>query len=262
MKVRTICTVGVFAISIAHFSPPVCMGVPIAQQDEAQEDPGEFEDDEPDDDGFDDDGFDDDETDADPPNGPTTQPEGQPPFNQPNPTAPANPTQRGATQSPVSRSVTGGGSALTQTGSNVTIADARAALKLHNDARRAVGSPPLQWSAELSAIAQQWANRLASEGRLDHDSNTSQGENLAQATGGLMDAAQGTRDWLSEKTQHYDQGRVHPQAGHYTQAVWQKTTKVGIGIAKRGATTVVVARYTPAGNTSGQPPFPGANPYP
>jgi len=149
---------------------------------------------------------------------------------------------------------------ITSTGSKVTTADAKAALKLHNDARKRIGAPPLKWSKKLSANAQQWADRLATENRFDHEEKIPFGENLANGSG-RVNATVSTRLWLAEKTEHFDHGRLR-EAGHYTQAVWQHTTEVGIGIASRGGKIYVVARYNPPGNFSGQPIFPDGPVYP
>ena len=36
--------------------------------------------------------------------------------------------------------------------------------------------------------------------------------------------------------------------GHFTQVIWARTTKVGVGIARKGNFIYVVARYSPPGN--------------
>jgi len=40
--------------------------------------------------------------------------------------------------------------------------------------------------------------------------------------------------------------------GHFTQIVWKNTTEMGIAMAKRDGTCVVVACYHPRGNIVGQ----------
>ena len=43
------------------------------------------------------------------------------------------------------------------------------------------------------------------------------------------------------------------EIGHFTQLVWDSSTKLGCGVAKSASGgTFVVARYLPAGNTRGQ----------
>ena len=50
------------------------------------------------------------------------------------------------------------------TGSKVAKEDAQTALDFHNKVRKDVGVPPLEWSPELAAFAQLWANKLADGG--------------------------------------------------------------------------------------------------
>lgn len=40
--------------------------------------------------------------------------------------------------------------------------------------------------------------------------------------------------------------------GHFTQIIWKNTTEMGIAMAKRDGTCVVVACYHPRGNIVGQ----------
>lgn len=40
--------------------------------------------------------------------------------------------------------------------------------------------------------------------------------------------------------------------GHFTQIVWKNTTEMGIAMAKRDGTCVIVACYHPRGNIVGQ----------
>src|SRR5437879_437727 len=53
--------------------------------------------------------------------------------------------------------------APSNTGSKVSQQDAQAALDFHNKVRKDVGSPPLEWSPELAAHAQAWADHLAKD---------------------------------------------------------------------------------------------------
>ena len=54
------------------------------------------------------------------------------------------------------------------------------------------------------------------------------------------------------KDYDYNRGGYQSGTGHFTQIIWKTTTKVGVGIAKRGNIVVVVARYTPQGNFMGR----------
>ncbi|OLN97963.1 Ectin [Colletotrichum chlorophyti] len=134
--------------------------------------------------------------------------------------------------------------------------DQQNALDLHNAARAAVGSPPLTWDKDLTASAQVWANHLTTVGGLQHDPNPgNQGENLAARWGGdNVFYASGVQLWLNEKPLYDNQPiRVdgspnYRDYGHYTQAVWNTTTKVGMAIATSNGATYLVARYSPPGN--------------
>ncbi|GJD03479.1 SCP-like extracellular protein [Colletotrichum higginsianum] len=136
-------------------------------------------------------------------------------------------------------------------------ADQQRALDLHNTYRAEVGSPPLTWDAGLAESAQAWANHLTTVGSLVHDTNTGgQGENLALQSGGTNTYyANGVQRWLNEKSL-YDGQPIRREGtpnyqnyGHYTQAVWKSTTKVGLALAVDAkGTAYVVARYSPAGN--------------
>ena len=59
-----------------------------------------------------------------------------------------------------------------------------------------------------------------------------------------------------DEEKHYDYRRGRSNGGgivgHFTQLVWKATTKVGVGVAQKGTETVVVARYTSAGNFRGR----------
>ncbi len=129
-------------------------------------------------------------------------------------------------------------------------------LKVHNDARAAVGVPPLKWSASLARYAQEWADQLAKPGvEFDHRDQQEYGENLA-IDGSPQRAAE---QWLKEK-QVYDDGPIKAatiaKTGHYTAMVWRKTTQVGYGVAQKpGGRLVVVANYSPGGNYLGQHPY-------
>jgi pathogenesis-related protein 1 len=147
------------------------------------------------------------------------------------------------------------------TGSKVPQAQAQAALDYHNKVRKDVGSPPLQWSPELAAAAQKWAQHLASDNNcgLSHTPNDPHGENLFGGSGAPYTALDASQDWYGEIKQ-YKYGPVTYQnfsaTGHYTQMVWNTTTKVGIGQATcPGGGIVIAAEYDPHGNVIGQKPY-------
>ncbi len=146
------------------------------------------------------------------------------------------------------------------TGSAVSAANAQLALQFHNCARQEVGSPPLQWSTELSAYAQNWANHLAKDEHcnLVHSEGGDYGENLFGGSGSYTPLF-ASQDWYTEKKLfHYgvlNESNWAP-SGHYTQMVWKATTNVGMGEAHcPGGDLVIVAEYSPAGNMMGEKPY-------
>jgi pathogenesis-related protein 1 len=136
-------------------------------------------------------------------------------------------------------------------------------VKAHNEARQAVGSPPLEWSDDLAKFSAEWltAQRdamktLAQQGQFpnpghrpaDGPHKQKYGENLA-IWGGSADSVASAPEkavagWLKEKTAFdklqqvkpyvvgAEQGQVDETGrpmivGHYTQVVWKKTKRVG-----------------------------------
>lgn len=129
----------------------------------------------------------------------------------------------------------------------------------HNKYRAEVGVPPLQWSENLAARAQQWANHLAATGKFEH---SRAGENLAQGSADTFSVTQLVDMWGGEK-QFFRNG-IFPDVssswnwedvGHYTQVVWRNTTEVGCGLASGNGKDVLVCHYNPAGNVIGQSVF-------
>lgn len=151
------------------------------------------------------------------------------------------------------------------TGSKISKKDAQAALDHHNKVRKDVGSPALQWSAELAEYAQQWANHLASEGcEMQHRPNSGKwmqryGENIFWGSDSSYTPLDASESWYDEiKEYKYDvvtMDNYYP-TGHYTQMVWKNTTHVGIGVAIcANGGIIIVANYNPAGNYIGEKPY-------
>jgi pathogenesis-related protein 1 len=147
------------------------------------------------------------------------------------------------------------------TGSNVPQDQAQLALDFHNQKRRDVGSPPLEWSTELAAYAQRWANHLATDNncRLDHTVDKTYGENLFGGSGTTDTALFASQDWYSEKPKYTYSVLTDANwyaTGHYTQMVWKNTTQIGIGQTNcAGGGSVIAAEYYPPGNYMGEKPY-------
>ena len=159
-------------------------------------------------------------------------------------------------------------SVAADTGSAFSEDEAKALVDFHNNKRKEVNVPPVAWSKDLAAFAQEWADHVAETGKVEHrprdgDFKQKYGENMAWGTGdfGVADAA---ALWYAEK-KAYDAGKQRiPEdlqaIGHYTQMVWKTTTKIGAGkaVVKKGdlkGYTVVVCNYDPPGNLIGEKPY-------
>lgn len=178
--------------------------------------------------------------------------------------------------------------AAVATPSRVTVAEARELVAFHDAARREVGVGPVEWSPEVAAFAQQWADHIAATGKFEHRPyeipptteaaaatkpaesaldlpKQLYGENLAMGNGPNYSPIDGARGWYAEK-KDYEPGTPIPtdfskfKAGHYTQLVWSKTKKIGAGkaVVQTGdfaGWTVIVCNYDPPGNWEGIAPF-------
>ncbi|KAL9619146.1 MAG: hypothetical protein Q9160_006235 [Pyrenula sp. 1 TL-2023] len=145
--------------------------------------------------------------------------------------------------------------------------DAQKALDLNNHARQQHSCPPLHWDDKLAADATAYAQTLANKiGHLSHSTNASrpgQGENLFWSWNSAKTEASfeaGVQSWLNEANK-YQKGEKIGQGdfasyGHYTQCLWKKTTKCGLGRAmdSKGG-TYIVGRYSPPGNVTGETPY-------
>jgi pathogenesis-related protein 1 len=150
--------------------------------------------------------------------------------------------------------------------SGISAEEAQQIVDYHNKVRAEVRVPPLEWSPELAAFAQEWANYLASKGcALQHRPRDGgkwaqkYGENIFWGMGKTYTVLDAGKAWYSEK-KFWKGGKLNgtnwSKAGHYTQMVWSKSTKVGLGraVCKNGA-TIIVGNYDPAGNMIGESPY-------
>ncbi len=132
-------------------------------------------------------------------------------------------------------------------------------LAAHNAYRASLGLPPLRWSNQLAAHAQRWADHLAEIGELEH---SGPGQNLAMAKSGTQSLTQLVDLWGSEQT-YFTNGYFPAisttgnwmDVGHYSQMVWNATTKVGCGVADNYGREVLVCDYDPPGNVMGERAF-------
>ncbi len=136
-------------------------------------------------------------------------------------------------------------------------------LNAHNKYRSEVGVPPLRWSNQLAAQAEQWAKHLSRNKAFKHSQTSGQGENLWMGTSHQFSFTQMVDSWGSEK-KYFKYGAFPnvsstgnwADVGHYTQIVWKNTTQVGCaGVDGSDGKYRLVCRYVTPGNFRGQKPF-------
>jgi pathogenesis-related protein 1 len=154
--------------------------------------------------------------------------------------------------------------------SNVTASDAQSFVDAINTIRAAVTQPSnytgtwsslpnVTWSDPVAASAQGWANQLANQGcTLQHESQTSYGENLAMGTNLTLLGALAM--WASEMPKYtwsptYSIEDFNAGSGHYTQLAWRTSIQVGCGTANCGNSVIISCRFSPPGNVIGQPVY-------
>lgn len=177
------------------------------------------------------------------------------------------------TKSGTAKAVAPSGVVQQPAGGVLNAEEREAVLKAHNAERSRHGKSPLQWDESIARQAQQHAERLAQTGQLQHTNGVQlrqvdQGENLFLTTGGQRQQAlqNAVQSWRKEQfvgnRSIYVPGMSYAQYrsrypgkvfGHWTQMIWGRSRKVGIGVARirsgsRAGGYVVVARYHPAGN--------------
>ncbi|BAF14300.1 pathogenesis-related protein PRMS [Oryza sativa Japonica Group] len=147
-------------------------------------------------------------------------------------------------------------------------------LRAHNEARAAVGVPPLAWNATIALDAQRYAGELRAscEARPVWAWGTDglYGRNLYRGSGPRVRAGADASAHWAEGARWYDRDGDSCAAppgrccGEYTQMVWRATTQIGCArwlCRCLGDTcplvldTVAVCEYYPPGNIAGQRPY-------
>ncbi len=133
---------------------------------------------------------------------------------------------------------------------------AREMLAAHNAVRARLQLPPLRWSTDIAAYAQQWANYLEAHHEFQHHKQSTYGENLFMISGDTTTPAAVVRSWASEaKDYDYRRNSCHGVCGHYTQIVWRDTREVGCAVAPGRNEETWVCNYGPPGNVVGERPY-------
>ncbi|MBL8241494.1 MAG: hypothetical protein JNM66_28980 [Bryobacterales bacterium] len=136
------------------------------------------------------------------------------------------------------------------------ILPAQPILTAHNALRARVGVPPLEWSPQLAAYAQKWANTLLARRQFHHRPDTPYGENLFAITGASATPAEVVKSWGDESSDYdHRTNRCRAVCGHYTQIVWAGTRRVGCAVARGRGREVWVCNYDPPGNWAGERPY-------
>ncbi len=148
---------------------------------------------------------------------------------------------------------------------------ARVALQAHDQVRSTATptpTPPLpvtQWSAEVEAVAAQWAAHCVYQ----HNAGRGNlGENIAASSPGHWPSIAGVvQAWASEAADYdYASNTCAPgkACGHYTQIVWRDSTLLGCAYARCTTNSPFdgvpawdfwVCDYSPPGNWVGQRPY-------
>jgi pathogenesis-related protein 1 len=135
---------------------------------------------------------------------------------------------------------------------------ARELLAAHNVVRQKTGLPPLKWSNELAARAEEWAKRLAATGASRMQGIPGQNIGYTAPPGGVK-GADVVAAWAAEAT-NYDHEKnacIDPKlrCNHYTQIVWRNSSHLGCGTARDAQRDIWVCDYDPPGNDIGEKPY-------
>ncbi len=122
----------------------------------------------------------------------------------------------------------------------------------HNNIRKQCKVPNMKWDEQLAAYAQDYANQMASAGKLDHHLGThhsykdmNAGENLAMS-GGLNGEDRIKQASINAINGWAEEGRKGPPPApnHYTAMVWKDSKKVGCGVAEKDGRIYTACNYS------------------
>ncbi|XP_020104109.1 STS14 protein-like [Ananas comosus] len=139
-------------------------------------------------------------------------------------------------------------------------------LTVQNQARAAVGVPPLQWSTDLAAEASKMVQYQKEQKGCDFVDMSSSPYGANQAwTSYPPSPAEVVGSWVAQgKYYNHDDNTCDTDAaqgdcGTYTQVVWRRTAAVGCAQAtcagQQEGATISLCLYNPHGNVQGQRPY-------
>lgn len=133
------------------------------------------------------------------------------------------------------------------------VLDQERLLERHNYYRAQLGIEPLEWSDELAEYAQEWADRLAKNCKMEHRTEDDYGENIYW-TSTMTDEYRVVDFWAEEEKYFNHRNRLYkPGNGHYTQMIWRETKRMGAAIATcADGGQIWVCNYDPPGNWVGE----------
>ncbi|OVA13050.1 Allergen V5/Tpx-1-related [Macleaya cordata] len=129
----------------------------------------------------------------------------------------------------------------------------------HNNARKTVGVPPLEWDILLTRYARVYSDQRRHDCKLIHSPSEGFGENLFWGQGRHWNATDAVAAWVAEKQWYnYDRNTCPTDkiCSHYTQIVWRTTMRVGCAqIICDSGDTFITCEYYPPGNYIGARPY-------
>ncbi|KAK4749225.1 hypothetical protein SAY87_026674 [Trapa incisa] len=131
-------------------------------------------------------------------------------------------------------------------------------LTAHNRVRASVNVPPLKWDNNVARYARRFAAKRAMACDMIH-SRGPYGENIFWGQKDEWSPTQVVNFWAAE-SRHYNKNTNTCSAdqvcGHYTQVVWQDSTKLGCATVKCfNGGMYAICNYDPPGNYTDESPF-------